>query len=225
MQQKFDRDFHKAQEAMQRSFDQAKARGVIFNTGMGPSLWAAYKDAFLQMGGKPLMQYHDCGCCRQFIESYGAMVTLDHNGDTQAVMWPSDDIWNDVDQFNAYRAVFQRLREILSGVRVKVRTGATLPKGNLGLAVFGADPSGGKWEHWYAFNSREVRVVGDSRTTWPEMFRIFADQLKGVNLVRLDRVEELDTWCNSAQRCAEHTAECGGHHSDAFGMGAFACQQ
>lgn len=51
-------------------------------------LYAAYLDSF---SDPALRQYHNCHCCRQFIERFGGLVVIDAAGDTVPVMWDPTD--------------------------------------------------------------------------------------------------------------------------------------
>lgn len=48
------------------------------------NLYAAYLDSF---SDPALRQYHNCHCCRRFIERFGGLVVIDAAGDTVPVMW------------------------------------------------------------------------------------------------------------------------------------------
>lgn len=50
-------------------------------------LWEAYLGAF----DGPARQYHNCHACRQFIERFGGLVTIDETGRTASAIWSEED--------------------------------------------------------------------------------------------------------------------------------------
>jgi hypothetical protein len=61
--------------------------GPLFTTD-AEDLWGAYLGTFAD----PIeRQYHTCHACRQFIERFGALVTIDANGLTVPAIWNEDD--------------------------------------------------------------------------------------------------------------------------------------
>lgn len=57
--------------------------GPLFTTNVGPYLWDWYINAF----PADRRQYHDCNACRQFIERYGSLVSINEDGRLIPVMW------------------------------------------------------------------------------------------------------------------------------------------
>ena len=51
-------------------------------------LWMEYLDSFIDPAQR---QHHNCHCCRNFIERFGALVTIDPTGMTAAAIWNEDD--------------------------------------------------------------------------------------------------------------------------------------
>jgi hypothetical protein len=57
--------------------------GPLFTTNVGPYLWDWYINAF-----PPDRQaYHTCSACRQFIERYGSLVSINEDGRLVPAMW------------------------------------------------------------------------------------------------------------------------------------------
>ncbi len=58
----------------------------LFTTNAGSALWDAYIDHF------PVKErdYHRCSHCKEFIERYGSLVTINANGSLVPVMWNID---------------------------------------------------------------------------------------------------------------------------------------
>lgn len=73
--------------AVSQRFDIAVDCGKFFRTDADPdSLWNSY------LGNLPSQerQFHNCHCCRNFIQRYGDLVTIDDAGRAIPVMWPKD---------------------------------------------------------------------------------------------------------------------------------------
>lgn len=64
----------------------AKA-GHLFETDAGPKLWDAYLSAFHPSE----RQYHNCHTCRQFVERFGGLVTIDERGVTRPAVFDAAD--------------------------------------------------------------------------------------------------------------------------------------
>lgn len=52
------------------------------------NLWGLYLGSFTDPTER---QYHDCHACRQFVERYGALATIDDDGMTAPAIWHEDD--------------------------------------------------------------------------------------------------------------------------------------
>lgn len=77
----------------------------LFTTNTGPQLWDAYINNF-PLGER---DYHQCSCCRQFIEKYGSLVTIGSSGSLVPVMW-------DIERApSRYRASVSIMADILKG--------------------------------------------------------------------------------------------------------------
>lgn len=74
---------------MQLRLDEVTQGGTLqlFTTDTS-KLYAAYLNSF---SNPAFRQYHNCHCCRQFIERFGGLVVIDSDGDTIPVMWNPED--------------------------------------------------------------------------------------------------------------------------------------
>lgn len=58
----------------------------LFTTDVDPDLF--FQQAYLGGFASHLRQYHNCNCCRRFIQRYGTLATIDDNGVIRSAMWP-----------------------------------------------------------------------------------------------------------------------------------------
>jgi hypothetical protein len=93
-------------------------------------LWDAYLGSFTDPA---VRQYHNCHACRQFIERFGGLVTIDEDGATKPAIWDEDDAPESYKQALAAMAKLVR--------RAKV-TGVSLASN----PVWGT-PETGVWRH------------------------------------------------------------------------------
>lgn len=121
---------------VQARFDEAEKRGDLFETDAGPKLWEAYLSGFHPR----VRQYHNCHCCRHFIERFGALVTIDENGQTRSAIWDLADAEGPEEA----KAVANMLRTI---AHAKV-TGAFYNRAR----VWGT-PQTGDWIHLFVLSS------------------------------------------------------------------------
>ena len=94
-------------------------------------LWAAYLDSF----DGDARQYHNCHACRQFIERFGALVTIDAQGRTASAIWHEDDAPE------AYRPAVSAMARLARRAKV---TGPFLSSD----ATWG-QPETGVWRHFH----------------------------------------------------------------------------
>lgn len=59
------------------------SRRPLFRVATPVDLFDAYLSAF----GAPDRQYHNCNCCRHFINRYGALATVEPNGALRSAVW------------------------------------------------------------------------------------------------------------------------------------------
>lgn len=93
-------------------------------------LFSAYLDTFETPAAR---QYNSCHCCRQFVERFGTLVTLDENGRAAPALWHEDEVPA------AYRPAIAAMARRVRSARV---TGVFLSS----LAVWGR-PQTGVWRH------------------------------------------------------------------------------
>lgn len=93
-------------------------------------LWAAYLDSFTDPVER---QYHNCHCCRNFIEHFGSLATI---GDDGLI---SSAIWNEDDAPDAYRAAVSAMAKAVRRAKV---TGVFLSSEKMW-----GTPETGVWSH------------------------------------------------------------------------------
>jgi hypothetical protein len=105
------------------------AASPLFTTD-AEGMWTAYLDSF----SPEQRQYHNCHSCRQFIERFGALVTIDDAGMTASA------VWNENDAPELYRPAVRAMERLARRGRV---TGVFLSAD----AVWGS-PVTGIWRHF-----------------------------------------------------------------------------
>ena len=79
----FDHEYDSLLTSVRDRFDAAVAKGAkLFKTD-ADGLW----DVYLKNLPAGERQFHNCHCCKRFIENYGALVTLEESGHVYPVMW------------------------------------------------------------------------------------------------------------------------------------------
>jgi len=101
-------------------------------------LWEAYLDTFGPApaegeAASPLRQYHTCHACRQFVERFGGLVTVDASGMTAPAIWHEDDAPD------AYKTAVAAMARLVRRAKV---TGVFLSSDR----VWGT-PETGAWHH------------------------------------------------------------------------------
>lgn len=104
--------------------------GIPLFTTDAEGLFDAYLDAF----PADARQYHNCHACRRFIETYGALVTIDSRGNTSSAIWDVADVPP------AYQPSVQAMLVRISCANVR---GVFLSR----ETVWGS-PITGDWEHF-----------------------------------------------------------------------------
>ncbi|MFZ2361610.1 MAG: hypothetical protein WA040_19880 [Anaerolineae bacterium] len=94
-------------------------------------LWDAYLGSFAD---PDVRQYHNCHACRQFIERFGSLVTIDEEGATKSAIWDEDDAPD------AYKPALAAMAKLVRRARV---TGVFLASN----PVWGT-PETGVWRHF-----------------------------------------------------------------------------
>jgi hypothetical protein len=90
--------------ATKRAFNMATAGGArLFETDAG-DLWSLYLKNLPEGEG----QFHNCRCCRKFIERFGSLVTIDEKGHTTPAMWAPDG--SDFFYEPSFSAMFHRVK-------------------------------------------------------------------------------------------------------------------
>src|SRR5690606_23539602 len=86
-----------------RFLAQVSGHHPVFTTDV-IGLWDAYLASFPAES----RQYHNCNCCRSFIERYGGLVTIDHDGLTTPVLWNQADAGPEYSE--AHRELWELVR-------------------------------------------------------------------------------------------------------------------
>lgn len=79
--------YHDYIERINLTFAKRVANGQKLFTTDVEDLFSVFLDALPQDN----RQYHNCSCCRQFINRFGSLVFIDDNGLTQSAVWDMDD--------------------------------------------------------------------------------------------------------------------------------------
>jgi hypothetical protein len=83
--------------------------GQVFFTTDAEGLFAAYLSGFPDASAK---QYHNCNCCRHFIERVGGLVTINAKGVIEPAFWREEDAPPE------YKASIKAMRKIVSKAQV-----------------------------------------------------------------------------------------------------------
>jgi hypothetical protein len=67
-----------------------------------PDLWDTYLASFVDRDER---QYHNCRCCRTFIERYGSLVTVDQHGGLRSAVWNEQALGYSHPYFNVVKAL------------------------------------------------------------------------------------------------------------------------
>lgn len=118
--------------------------GPLFHTDA--DLWQAYLDGFATAEER---QHHNCHACRQFINRWGGLVTVDDKGRQASAMWGSDDMPE------AYRASVGAMARLARRGHI---TGVCLLDGVAGQPVTGV------WTH-FSFTPPPERIFQHARLT------------------------------------------------------------
>lgn len=99
----YNRDYASLEEAISRRV--SKVQGPLFETN-ATGLWESYLTAIPEEH----RQHHNCRCCRNFIERYGNLVTINLDGTTEPVLWSTDTDGLFADSVNAVRKKVSRAK-------------------------------------------------------------------------------------------------------------------
>lgn len=124
-----DAEYAQLLDRVNARFRKNTAKQPVFTTD-AVGLWEAYLSAFEDPAEK---QFHNCNCCRQFIERFGGLVTIDEQGRTESA------IWNEADASDNLFQSFAAMRRLVKRAKV---TGVFLSS----APVWGT-PETGVWRH------------------------------------------------------------------------------
>lgn len=100
-------DFDDVTRAAQRSLARnLKLHGTLFRVEAG-DLFEVYLQSFPAGDER---QYHNCNCCRTFINRFGSLVVLGEDGEMTPAVWEEGEL----PEGHAYREVVRRLRRAVS---------------------------------------------------------------------------------------------------------------
>jgi hypothetical protein len=131
-------NFDAVRESMQIGFDQALTNGPLFKTD-AEDLFDLYLDS-LPVHDAAERQYYNCGTCKDFVRTYGGLVTVDNNGDLVPVMWQMTDC-------GFYQPAIDALRNRISKAKISSAFFPKIPPYQTGLKVWG-EPQTGEWTHY-----------------------------------------------------------------------------
>lgn len=167
-----DHDYSALLESLQRSFNVAAAEGPLFATDAA-DLNELYLDS---LPGE--RQFHNCSCCRRFLEAYGGLVTVGLGNTLVPAMWTVPGV------SDFYDPVFEALHARVRKARI---VAPFLSK----LSVWGT-PETAPWTHMAVHVPREIayreRVLtaGQAMAAAKENFRIVATALVDFKSPMLD---------------------------------------
>ena len=100
-------DFDDVTRAAQRSLGRnLKLHGALFRVDAG-DLFEVYLQSFEDPTER---QYHNCNCCRNFINRFGSLVVLGEDGEMTPAVWEEGEL----PEGHAYREAVRRLRRAVS---------------------------------------------------------------------------------------------------------------
>lgn len=82
-----DADYHAFLQRVNARFLANIKDEPLFET-LALDLWSVYLDSFPDPEQR---QHHNCHCCRNFIERFGTLATIDANGRVESAVWHEDD--------------------------------------------------------------------------------------------------------------------------------------
>lgn len=100
----FDDVTRAAQRCLERNLN--LSGGVLFRVDAG-DLFQVYLESFTSGDER---QYHNCNCCRNFIQRFGSLVVLGEDGEMHPALWEEGEL----PEGHAYREVVRRLRRAVS---------------------------------------------------------------------------------------------------------------
>lgn len=150
---------HRIQAHFNEQMRDPSARLFTTNLTRSGDLWATYLASFPEGS---VRQYHNCSCCRSFIERIGSLVTI--NDDGQA----GSPIWSVKDAPSEYAEAVARMSSMTNGAAV---TGVFQS-----AAVVLGTPEAGGWEHFSVklpdslVHTNRIRTAGQRRAELAEEF-------------------------------------------------------
>jgi hypothetical protein len=168
-QNHYDRDYEDFVSQLQTRFTS------LINNGTEPlfvvecdNLWDLYLSGFADADER---QYHNCHCCKRFIEQFGGLVTINDAGLHSSVLWHTDDV--PIVYRDSFKAMSKAVRR--SDIR-SVFVSAD--------KVWGTPEAGG-WQH--LFITPPVSILHNKRTTTP--FQVMAEKKEDFKNVRRSLAE------------------------------------
>lgn len=143
-------------------------RQILFTTNA--DLWQAY------LNGLPAKerQYHNCNCCKKFIERYGGLVTLDEDGVQDSFLWGG--MWG------LYGRAFDNMKFLAQTAKI---TGVFNEQHkDWGTAVTGV------WTHFHGTPAYPYK--GSDKTQEIGMLRVALKEFKKSTILKAVQILELD---------------------------------
>jgi hypothetical protein len=179
----------------------------VFTTEAAENLWADYLASF---GWGAERQHHNCHACRQFIERYGSLVTIEPDGRTKSA------VWDEADAPELYKPAVAAMANAVGRAKV---TGVFLTS----ASVWG-QPETGVWQHLHVIPAAAMlhkrsdktadQVVAEKREDFGMLLRALSDYsviqlmtavalLKSEALYRGEKVLGAAEWLLSLKRAID----------------------
>ncbi len=157
---------------------------------------------YLRLMPAETRQYHNCSCCRQFIERYGLLVVID-NGTMKSA------VWDETIAPNFYALIVARLRKKVEAQQIERQFFSS--------EIQWGQETTNSWNHFFITPNRDLvfksKLVTDKQREAEQLeeFRILKDAvntynvkttnfavelLESANLYRADRIKPQAVWFN-----------------------------
>jgi hypothetical protein len=146
----------------------------LFTTAVR-GLWDAYLGSFTDPDAR---QYHNCHACRQFIERFGGLVTIDEDGATKPAIWDEDDAPE------AYKPALVAMARLVHHTKV---TGVFLAS-----SPMWGTPKTGVWRHFAVrptegmIFKRATQTAGQAMAEKSEDFKALTRALGEITQIHLE---------------------------------------
>jgi hypothetical protein len=150
-----------------KRFKKTVSGTTVFQTAAS-GLWRAFINSFDTEAAK---QYHNCNCCRHFIERFGGLVVVDDNGAIKSAVW---DLYVTPQH---YKKAVENMLDIIEDSEI---TSPFLSK----EGIIGS-PMTGEWSHFYLKLPKDF--ISSDRLRTP--FQITSEKVQDFNTIRCAMIE------------------------------------